>query len=131
MFLGKDGVWAGRTLWSNVCPKDTLARVVDGLGTKPKEKEALSAKSWHLSEFEDDSSPRPGTQDLFFRRSEDQSTLERPIIYYDQYEYIYEDETTANKKDKEESSPYLEFIPVGAAALLVMGTFLFLLIRRK
>ena len=38
---------------------------------------------WWLTEFEDHSSPRPGTDDVFFSRSEDQTPQERaPHIRY-------------------------------------------------
>jgi hypothetical protein len=39
--------------------------------------------SWRVTEFEDRSSPRPGDEDVYFSRDEDQSKLERPpIIQY-------------------------------------------------
>ena len=85
--LGSDGAWAGDTVWSNVCPAEALNRIVAGF--------VIGTKQWHLTEFEDYSSPRPGTSEVFFRRDADQRTVERPVIYYDEFEYFYKDEPPA------------------------------------
>lgn len=134
--LGRDGVWPGKTVWSNVCPKTNLAQVIQGLGMPQKENEAMAAKTWHLTEFEDGSSPRPGTEELYFKRAEDQSTIERPVIYYDQYEFVYEDEPKPMEKFKDEGnsktvlSTLLLFVPAGFA-LLVLAVVLILVLRKR
>jgi hypothetical protein len=135
--LGSDGKWAGRTVWSNICPKNTLTRIVDGLGfSSAKENESLNTRSWHLTEFEDDSSPRPGTDEVYFRRSADQSTLERPVIPYDQYEYVFEDDDPqASKKSKRANDnndlAMLGLIPGVASTILVVVVIAFLAYRSK
>jgi hypothetical protein len=133
--LGEAGTWPVRTVWSNVCPKETLSHLVDNFRTTPKESEPLKAKTWHLTEFEDNSSPRPGTNEVFFRRSEDQSTVERPVIYYDSYEYVYEDEPQPPRKEKksdpEESQITLWLIPGAVGVAIVLVAILFLVFRKK
>ena len=55
--------------------------------TKAKLGEAFAPdKAWFLTEFEDRSSPRPGTDEVYFGPAPDQSPVERPPII--QYEYI-------------------------------------------
>jgi hypothetical protein len=90
--LGRGGRWAGRTVWANACPESTMRSVASGLGLGAAEAEAIGSRAWFLTEFEDESSPRPGTSEVFFSRAGDQSTVERPVVYYDQYEYVFEDE---------------------------------------
>jgi hypothetical protein len=89
--LGEAGSWPAKTVWANACPEYTLNSVVDGLGLAEKDAKALGGRPWHLTEFEDASSPRPGTHEVFFSKAKDQSAVERPVVYYDRYEYVYED----------------------------------------
>ena len=67
-------------MWSNALgeERETLAQKSKGKG------EAVSVPEGWLTEFEDRSAPRPGTSDLFFSASADQSKLARPpaIEYY-------------------------------------------------
>jgi hypothetical protein len=131
--IGDAGNWTAKTVWSNVCPKETLTRLVENFRMSPKESESLNAKMWHLTEFEDDSSPRPGTDEVYFRRSEDQATIERPIIYYDSYEYVTEDEP--QKIDKNagppENLPIRWMIPAVIGLVIVFAAVLFLALRNK
>jgi len=79
-FAGKLGdgsrPWPGRVVWANhVGNADRNARAQLPTG--------LSDRVLWLTEFEDDSTPRPGTDEVYFEPSADQSPVARPpdIIY--------------------------------------------------
>jgi len=72
--LGSKGAWPGQVAWANKVPEETREHVLKLVALK---KETPPA-SWWLTEFEDHSSPRPGTDDVFFSLAENQNTLERP-----------------------------------------------------
>lgn len=133
--LGSAGSsWAGKTVWSNVCPREKTAQVVKAFGTAPKEGDSLAAKSWHLTEFEDNSSPRPGTDEVYFRRAADQAALERPVILFDRYEYIYDDPSLSHEERKElgfDDGIARAFLPGAAAIVLVVAVGAFLIVRRR
>ncbi len=78
--LGEKGkVWPGQVVWANKVAAADRAKLLDLLklpqGTPPV--------AWHLTEFEDRSTPRPGTDDVFFGPADDQAPVERPpsVIY--------------------------------------------------
>jgi hypothetical protein len=66
-------------VWAGPIPADKIAALKDILKTA----DTINGKPWHLTEFEDSSSPRPGTEDLIFSAAADQSPVERPrnIVY--------------------------------------------------
>jgi Uncharacterized protein conserved in bacteria (DUF2330) len=70
----KDGAWPGKAVWSNHLPEDERKRLLELV----KLPAAAPPAEWWLTEFEDDSSPRPGKEDLFFTASEDARPFERP-----------------------------------------------------
>lgn len=131
--LGEGNAWPGKTVWANRCDDYTLKSVVNGLGLPPKDVAAIEAKSWHLTEFEDRSSPRPGTHEVFFRKAVDQTTVERPVIYYDQYQYVYEDDPPAEKRtpaEGEERSRLWLIVGVLGGATLVITVCVLLALRQ-
>jgi Uncharacterized protein conserved in bacteria (DUF2330) len=89
--LGEKGPWPGQPVWANATPAHTIATAFANLGLEPKAKDAAVAKKWHLTEFEDKSFPRPGTDEVYFRPAADQGTLERPPVVVPVYEYEYVD----------------------------------------
>jgi hypothetical protein len=119
--LGQDKRWAGRTVWANPLPADVATRVVNGFGLSAADAGTIGARNWHLTEFEDHSSPRPGTDEVYFRRADDQSTVERPPVVYDHYEYVYEDVGPAGVGRV--SSDYVWCVVAGAVLLLGVGAF--------
>lgn len=136
--LGEGGTWAGRTVWANACPDYARKNVAQGLGLAATDADAVAATPWFLTEFEDASSPRPGTDEVFFRPAADQSTVERPVVYYDQYEYVYEDEDDAavSKEEvarKEERARYLLIggILTAVAVLTALGVVVALKLARR
>jgi hypothetical protein len=76
--LGAAGDWPGQAVWANAAdpPK--------GVGAT-----AVSGQAWWLTEFEDRSSPRPGTDEVYFAPAEDQATLERPPIIHTTTQVVY------------------------------------------
>jgi hypothetical protein len=72
----KRTAWPGRTVWANQLGPDRRKSLEDELA---KLGGSVPANA-HLTVFEDPSSPRPGTADLFFSRSGDQSSVSRPPI---------------------------------------------------
>lgn len=88
--IGSGGAaWAARTEWSNKLPSERMAAVANA-GKLPA---AVGAREWHLTEFIDTSSPRPGTDELYFSPAADQSAVERPPIIewreYDPWPWVF------------------------------------------
>jgi hypothetical protein len=78
--LGEKGQkWPGQTVWANKLTTEQRGQLLKQLNLPADSPPA----TWWLTEFEDHSSPRPGTDDVYFAPSADQSTVERPphIIY--------------------------------------------------
>ena len=75
--------WPGRAVWAGHLPTDAMDAVA-----RDSKLATLNSKdtAWFLTEFEDRSSPRPGTDELYFGPAPDQSPIERPPII--KYEYI-------------------------------------------
>ena len=69
--------WPGAAVWSNTIGTPQLAELLKLVKLPP----LAGGGGRRLTEFEDRSSPRPGTGELFFERAADQSTLARPAIY--------------------------------------------------
>lgn len=77
--------WPGTHVWSRDLAAEEQSRWLTHLEL-PGE---LRTGPWRLTEFEDRASPRPGSDDLLFVRSEDQSSFERPPVI----EYVQRRET--------------------------------------
>lgn len=75
--IGAAGAWPGRPVWSNKIAGDERAELLKLL----KLPDGTAANATRLTEFEDDSSPRPGTDDLFLAPAADQSALEKSPVY--------------------------------------------------
>lgn len=77
-FEGKLGdgakAWPGQTVWSG----PLVPALMGGVFADAKLIPAPAAEGWWLTEFQDTSSPRPGTDEVYFERSADQSPVERP-----------------------------------------------------
>ncbi|HYU12506.1 MAG TPA: hypothetical protein VEK82_08015, partial [Stellaceae bacterium] len=71
--------WPGKVAWANKLSAADREKLLDVLKL-PKD---TPPAAWHLTEFEDPSTPRPGTDDVFFEASADQAPVERPpsIVY--------------------------------------------------
>ncbi len=77
--LGEAGPNPAQTAFANSIDADMLFSIKGS--TKLSEEElGLTANSW-VTEFEDNSWPRNGIDELYFHKSQDQSTVERPTIW--------------------------------------------------
>jgi Uncharacterized protein conserved in bacteria (DUF2330) len=77
--LGEKGAWPGRTAWAGALGDADR----DAVWNMLKLPAGKVPQPWWLTEFEDSSSPRPATADVFFSPSEDQKPVERePHIHY-------------------------------------------------
>jgi hypothetical protein len=72
----KGNPWPGKVAWSNRLDASVREQLLGLLKLPAK----TTPESWWLTEFEDASSPRPGTDDAFFSPSEDQKPVEREPI---------------------------------------------------
>lgn len=86
--VGKDTPWPGTAVWADKNPIPA-AWVAGHFKLKELEKVAFEKTDWTLTEFEDRSSPRPGTDELYFSPAADQSPKERPPIVHTTYEKRY------------------------------------------
>ncbi len=85
-FLGTERVegllegttWPGLAAWSGEIAAADRDKVAEKLKLT---RASLPEKLW-LTEFEDSSSPRPGTSDVVFKKSENQSKIERVHVEY-------------------------------------------------
>jgi hypothetical protein len=78
----KSTIWPGRACWAGPLEDGQQKSLHADLG-KIKEIKVSVPEKAYLTVFDDSSSPRPGTADLFFSRSADQSILRRtPIIQF-------------------------------------------------
>jgi hypothetical protein len=88
--LGKsDAPWPGRVVWANRLAGERQEALTKQLNLGA---DAVSANSW-LTVLEDASSPRPGTDELYFVRATEQTTLARPP----HVKYVYEDEVSSGR----------------------------------
>ncbi len=71
--LGDKGEWPGQTAWAGALSQSDREDVWKALNLPA----GKTPQTWWLTEFEDYSSPRPGTADVFFAPSEDQTPLQR------------------------------------------------------
>lgn len=127
--LGSDGAWAGQAVWSNASPDDTTKGAFAALGFKDKkEKDSLTAKKWHLTEFEDKSYPRPGTDEVYFKVDTDQATLEKPPVVVPVYDYKFVDGPNPNAPPADYAFPVL--VGVLAVVVGVIGLVGWLLMRK-
>ncbi len=66
----------GRTVWADKLQDGERSEAI----AKAKLPADVGPREWFLTEFEDHSSPRLGTMDVFFTPSVDQSTVARPTV---------------------------------------------------
>lgn len=119
--LGEAGAaWPGTTVWSGAMPKDEDQFLLYTLKVHDK----VKGKQWRLTEFEDWSSPRPGTDDVYFSASADPSPVARPPIT----RYLYHEVESAGP-----FSPLGSFVlgVVSATVLLTLACVVVMGLRRQ
>jgi hypothetical protein len=82
--LGDKGVWSGKAVWAGPVPAGKRQELLDVLKLPAQ----TPPTAWWLTELEDNSSPRPGTDEVYFSPSEDQSPVARQPVT----NYVYRDE---------------------------------------
>ncbi len=73
--------WAGNTVWADAVPQATQ----NGVFAKAKMPLGTTTEGWWLTEFEDHSFPRPGTDEVYFEPAADQSPVARPPLVVTRY----------------------------------------------
>ncbi len=105
--------WPGMTVWANAV---TEPERISLLGKAQLTSETPPG-AWHLTEFEDRSTPRPGTDEVYFEASADQSPVARhPRIIVERHEPWW-------------FAPLLGFacaVVVGVPMLLLVGIILYI-----
>lgn len=66
--------WPGKPVWTNSIAAADREKLIGQLKLPAK----TYPENWRVTEFEDHSTPRPATADVFFAIAADQSTIERP-----------------------------------------------------
>jgi hypothetical protein len=126
--LGEDrNPWPGNTVWSNTITATDWGRLRADLKV---EGQPVPADAW-LTIFEDPSSPRPGTADVYFEPSGDQSTVKRPDIINHVYDPDGSIEARERGVDPFASSKRLVLILGGVGVLLVVVVGFFVLRRGR
>ncbi|MBX9585199.1 MAG: DUF2330 domain-containing protein, partial [Gemmataceae bacterium] len=85
--LGGDGVWPAARVWADTVPPDAL--------TAAKLPAGRPAGDLTLTEFEDRSSPRPGTDEVYFTRHHDQAPVHRPPVVHEIVDWVDADPAAA------------------------------------
>lgn len=124
--LGDSGKWAAQTVWSNERPRGTVNQVMADCSFPTEPSNSLSAQTWRLTEFIDQSSPRPGTDEVYFKVAPDQATVERPVEYYDEVVYVHENTFTTSDGNLTTTG-----IALPAAAVTILGVAVVMFIVRK
>ena len=75
--------WPGQVVWANTLPEEQAASITTPI--KLPTGSTLPRAAW-LTEFEDRSTPRPGTDEVYFASSGDPSPVARPPVIH--YEYV-------------------------------------------
>jgi hypothetical protein len=82
--LGEMGNWPGRVAWADQLTADQRKNLLGMLKLPPD----TPPGAWWLTEFEDRSSPRPGTDEVYFGPAAEQAVVARPPVV----QYVYAEE---------------------------------------
>ncbi len=88
--IGESGLQPATTVWAGRLSQREGELIGDLISGSTADKTMLvSGRTLYLTELEDHSTPRPGTDELYLKVSADQSLVERPIEvrFYTGYEY--------------------------------------------
>jgi len=87
--LGEDGAWPGKLVWANQISRMEQDNLTERLRVTDKDLAQTLEGARYLTEFEDQSFPRPGTDEVYFQPAQDQASVERPPIIYVVYQTRY------------------------------------------
>lgn len=74
--IGNSAKWPGQTQWAAALPTPAREQLVRGAGLSAAQIPAQA----RLTVFNDTASPRPGTDEVYFRPAKDQSKIKPPIV---------------------------------------------------
>jgi hypothetical protein len=117
--LGEEGEWPGQVVWAGPVAREHLLRLL-------KLPEQTRPAKWWLTEFEDRSSPRPGTDDVYFTPSALQSPVARPPVV----RYIYRDEEVP-EITVDSSSWTLLYALLGFFLVVIIAVVIWMLLTRR
>lgn len=120
--LGEKGQWPGQVVWANRLRAEQRSNV---LGLLKLSAETPPAQ-WWLTEFEDRSSPRPGTDDVYFAPAADQSEVARPPVV----QQVFRDEDVA-EIDMDTGSLVLLYALLGFFLAVIIAVVIWLLLTRR
>lgn len=121
--------WNASTPWSDKLNDAQLQKVS---ATAKLPEAALKNAAW-LTEFEDRSSPRQGTDEVYYKPS-DQGTVHRPTIIREVVEYYDEPGGPSESVDAEPKFPrwvMLVAVVGGVGFLAVLGGLLFVIMKQR
>ena len=126
--LGEMGGWPGQVVWADRLTADQRTRLLGTLKLPPD----TPPGSWWLTEFEDRSAPRPGTDEVYFRPAADQAAVARPPVIH----YVYAEEGQAQNAvtapvDVDAGSLALLFGLAGFFVVVIVAVVLWLLLTRS
>ena len=129
--LGKKGpTWAATSPWSDKLNENQM----QGVATKLKVSADLLKNATWLTEFEDRSSPRRGTDEVYFWPNSEIAPVHRPVIVREVVEYYDAPEEAGPGSDPEAKTPYwvvLVAVIGGVAFLSILGGLIFVMARSR
>jgi hypothetical protein len=124
--LGENGNWPGRVAWAGQLDADQRKNLLGMLQLPP----GTPPGSWWLTEFEDRSSPRPGTDEVYFDPAAEQAAVARPPVVH----YVYAEEgdgqNVAVPVDVDAGSLALLYALGGFFLIVILAVALWLLLTR-
>ncbi|MFO0804824.1 MAG: DUF2330 domain-containing protein [Gemmataceae bacterium] len=124
------GPWtAGSTAWTDKLDPSQMEMVAVKLKIDPA---LLKNANW-LTEFEDRSSPRKGTDEVYFKAN-DGPTLHRPVIIREVVEYYDDPDASAGPDAPDKPAPYwllLTAIIGGVAFVSILALLLVVILRQR
>ncbi len=125
--LGETGpAWHGSVVVSKSLDKANASESIANLKLNAPVNHVLQDRAWRLTEFEDHSSPRPGTDEVYFAYSANQNEVERPpqIVYVDVY-----DDSPSGDEARIPAVVYQRIVLV-VLFVIVLGALCFWLVRQ-
>jgi hypothetical protein len=119
------GAWPGTTVWAD----KLTAGQAKILTTRAKLPGPVPDSAW-LTEFEDHSSPRPGTDEVYFKAAADQSAVARSPIVHEIVEW-YDAPEPERELLSESARLVLLWAVIGVGVIALAGRLLYGMSRRK
>lgn len=119
--------WPAQRVWSNALQRSQVEALIGALDhqierveSSTKEVDSLRpliGDGWWLTEFEDRTSPRPGTDELYFSPINNATPVARPPIQYERIEYVDPGTPPATKT----TTPLASTFPICSLVVVVLA----------